>query len=118
MNLSQERQETILREHLAKLGRQVEFGVELVSLQQDADKVTVTLKNNITGKLEEAEFNWLIGADGGSSTVRKQLGIEFVVSEEGMKKMQVDGFISGDIIVNGKDISKDAMHIFGSMTDS
>jgi 3-(3-hydroxy-phenyl)propionate hydroxylase len=44
----------------------------LVGLEQDDSGVTAILANG-----ERLRADWLVGADGGRSTVRKQLGIEF-----------------------------------------
>jgi 3-(3-hydroxy-phenyl)propionate hydroxylase len=57
---------------LRALGGTVRFGAPVADLAQDADRVTVTL-----GTGERLEADWVIGADGGRSTVRKQLGIAF-----------------------------------------
>jgi 2-polyprenyl-6-methoxyphenol hydroxylase-like FAD-dependent oxidoreductase len=52
----------------------VRFGCELTSFEQDADSVTVFLKT-AAGRSETMRAAYLAGCDGGSSTVRKQLGI-------------------------------------------
>lgn len=52
----------------------VRYGLELVDFVQDADGVTVTaLKAD--GTLQRFRCRYLVGTDGGSSTVRKKLGI-------------------------------------------
>jgi 2-polyprenyl-6-methoxyphenol hydroxylase-like FAD-dependent oxidoreductase len=65
------RTEEILRSRLAELGAQVELSTELLDFIQDADGVTATLN---TGTVRA---RYLVGADGGRSTVRKRLGIAF-----------------------------------------
>ena len=50
----------------------VRFGAPLTGLVQDADSVTAAL-----GDGETVRADWMIGADGGRSTVRKLLEIEF-----------------------------------------
>lgn len=52
----------------------VRFGRELVSFSQTADEVGATTRA-ATGEISELRASYLVGADGGSSTVRKQLGI-------------------------------------------
>jgi 2-polyprenyl-6-methoxyphenol hydroxylase-like FAD-dependent oxidoreductase len=52
----------------------VRFGCELVEFRQDADGVTATVR--ATGKTETIRADYLVGCDGGASTVRKQLGIK------------------------------------------
>jgi 3-(3-hydroxy-phenyl)propionate hydroxylase len=46
-----------------------------VDVNQDADRVTVTAQT--PGGLERFEADWLVGADGGRSAVRKCAGVEF-----------------------------------------
>jgi 2-polyprenyl-6-methoxyphenol hydroxylase-like FAD-dependent oxidoreductase len=52
----------------------VRFGCELLSFVQDATGVTATAKSG--GKTETIRADYLVGCDGGGSTVRKQLGIK------------------------------------------
>ena len=52
----------------------VRFGCELLSFTQDANGVTATVKSK--GKTETIRAAYLVGCDGGGSTVRKQLGIK------------------------------------------
>ncbi|SCK15364.1 2-polyprenyl-6-methoxyphenol hydroxylase [Variovorax sp. HW608] len=54
----------------------VRFGWRLESFVQDADGVTSALKNTATGENMSVRSKYLIGCDGGTSTVRTQLGIE------------------------------------------
>jgi 2-polyprenyl-6-methoxyphenol hydroxylase-like FAD-dependent oxidoreductase len=69
------RTEEILRERLAELGARVELSTELTDFTQDADGVTATLTAD--GTVETVRARYLVGADGGRSTVRKRLGIAF-----------------------------------------
>jgi len=55
-----------------RLSSPVRFGAGVVSLSQDASAVEVTLEN---GSREKGDY--LIGADGANSAVRRALGIEF-----------------------------------------
>ena len=55
-------------------GRLVRFGWELTSFTQDAASVTAKVRSSRRGRNVRAPY--LVGCDGGSSTVRKQLGIE------------------------------------------
>ncbi len=52
----------------------VRFCCELISLTQDAHSVTAQVCNK--GAEETIRADYLVGCDGGSSTVRKQLGIQ------------------------------------------
>ncbi|WP_214416069.1 FAD-dependent monooxygenase [Sphaerisporangium fuscum] len=69
------RTEEILRERLARLGVRVEPSTELTGFTQDPDGVTATLVAG--GRTETVRARYLVGADGGRSTVRKRLGIAF-----------------------------------------
>ncbi len=69
------RTEEILRERLAELGGRVELSTELTDFTQDVDGVTATLTTG--GTVETVRARYLVGADGGRSTVRRRLGIPF-----------------------------------------
>jgi len=64
--------ERVLAETLAGYGTVPERGVSLVSFTQDADGVTAVLD---TG--EQVRADYLVGADGAHSVVRKGLGLSF-----------------------------------------
>jgi 2-polyprenyl-6-methoxyphenol hydroxylase-like FAD-dependent oxidoreductase len=51
----------------------VRYGCELLSFTQDQGSVTATVKSG--GNISEIEAQYLVGCDGGSSVVRRQLGI-------------------------------------------
>src|SRR5262245_25878997 len=53
----------------------IRFGQRVVDFAQHADRVTVALERD--GARTAIEASWLIGADGGRSTIRKVLGVEF-----------------------------------------
>lgn len=68
--------EAILRHRLAELGGSVEFGCRLVDFRDDADGgVTATLQRESVAETVHAAY--LVGADGGRSTVRRRLGLAF-----------------------------------------
>jgi 2-polyprenyl-6-methoxyphenol hydroxylase-like FAD-dependent oxidoreductase len=75
--LPQSETERLLDEHLNGLGVQVERSVELIQFAAAADKVVSKLRH-ADGHEETIETAWLIGCDGAHSTVRHQLGMEFV----------------------------------------
>ncbi|MBB5866967.1 2-polyprenyl-6-methoxyphenol hydroxylase-like FAD-dependent oxidoreductase [Allocatelliglobosispora scoriae] len=62
----------LLTEHALELGAELRRGTELVGLRQDDDAVTVELADGTT-----LRTRWLVGCDGGRSTVRKLLGVAF-----------------------------------------
>ncbi len=53
----------------------VRFGCEFLSLTQDERRVIAQVKT-LDGKNEQIRAQYLVGCDGGASSVRKQLGIE------------------------------------------
>ncbi|WP_251094258.1 FAD-dependent oxidoreductase [Streptomyces sp. Caat 7-52] len=69
--------EEVLREALAGLGVHVEWGVRLENFGQDPEGVTATLRT-ADGGTEAVRVPWLVGTDGGHSTVRKVLGLPLV----------------------------------------
>lgn len=73
--LGQSGTEAILRNRLAEFGVRVELGTALSAFTQDATGVTATLTRD--GAEEIVRAAYLVGADGGRSTVRKALGIAF-----------------------------------------
>ena len=74
--LGQDDNERLMGEKLRELGQSVAWNTELVSLTQDADKVTATLKlpDATTRTITAA---WVAGCDGAHSAVRELNGITF-----------------------------------------
>ena len=72
LGLAQDRTETHLRDVLSELGGRVRYGTELADLRQDANKVTVEMRDGAT-----AEYDYVIGADGARSRTRGLLNIDF-----------------------------------------
>ncbi len=62
----------LLAERAAELGTEVRRGSEVVALTQDDEGVTAALADGT-----ELRGRYLVGCDGGRSTVRKLLGIDF-----------------------------------------
>jgi 2-polyprenyl-6-methoxyphenol hydroxylase-like FAD-dependent oxidoreductase len=62
----------LLAERAAELGAEVRRSCEVVGLSQDDDGVTVELADGA-----QVRSRYLVGCDGGRSTVRKLLGVEF-----------------------------------------
>ena len=89
----QARTELILRERLRALGGEVEFGKALATFAQDEHGVDATLS---TGEMVRADF--LVGSDGGHSTVRKVLGLQLQGEAVDEKPMVV-----ADVEIEGLD---------------
>lgn len=64
--------ERILNERALELGTEIRRGCEVVGLTQDEDGVSVALSDGTT-----LRSRYLVGCDGGRSTVRKLLGVDF-----------------------------------------
>ncbi|MBN6033778.1 FAD-dependent monooxygenase [Amycolatopsis sp. 195334CR] len=62
----------LLEEHATGLGAQVRHGCEVSGFEQDDEGVTVELTSG-----ERLRSRYLVGCDGGRSTVRKLLGVGF-----------------------------------------
>ncbi|SHN48070.1 2-polyprenyl-6-methoxyphenol hydroxylase [Cryptosporangium aurantiacum] len=62
----------LLTERAVELGAEIRRGVELVGLSQDEDGVTAELADGT-----QVHSRYLVGCDGGRSTVRKLLGVGF-----------------------------------------
>ncbi|MBU3067927.1 FAD-dependent monooxygenase [Nocardia sp. NEAU-G5] len=73
--LGQSDTEAILRSRLAEFGVEVELSTALVTFTQDAEGVAAVLAG--PGGPETMRADYLVGADGGRSTVRKTLAIVF-----------------------------------------
>jgi 2-polyprenyl-6-methoxyphenol hydroxylase-like FAD-dependent oxidoreductase len=104
--LPQWRTQEILFERLVELGGEVAFGQELVTLVQDADGV---IAGFATGAVIRARY--VVGADGGRSTVRKLLGI-------GMTGQTIDPnpILVADVCIPALD--RDNWHVFPPRDES
>ncbi len=71
----QNRTETVLREHLAKLGGSIERPVKATAFVPGEDGVEVTLDHG--DRKERCVVRYLVGCDGAHSTVRHGLGFQF-----------------------------------------
>ncbi|MCQ9615768.1 FAD-dependent oxidoreductase [Paenalcaligenes niemegkensis] len=96
--------EQIMRERLNELGHCVEFGCELIGLEQDSSGVTA----RVIGPSGEEIFQagYLVGADGGRSLVRKTIGVDFPGKTLGVRA------IVADVVLTGLD--RDAWHQFNN----
>lgn len=92
-----------LRERLEDLGGRVDHGTRLVAYEQDATGVTADLA--IADGVERVRSRYLVGADGGSSTVRRSAGIAFTGTTD-----ESDRMIVADLSLTG--LSADRWHIW------
>jgi 2-polyprenyl-6-methoxyphenol hydroxylase-like FAD-dependent oxidoreductase len=126
--LGQSQLEAILRARLAEFGVRVELGTELVGLSQDADGLTARLSTGggrpaaggagaagsggvgSGGVVEEIRVDFLVGADGGASFVRKAVGVAFPGTTDEAFRVLV-----GDVAAPGLDPGSG--HWFASAAD-
>ncbi|MEU6285556.1 FAD-dependent oxidoreductase [Streptomyces sp. NPDC047028] len=69
--------EDVLRTAAERRGVPVEWDTRLTGFEDTGDGVTATLRHE-NGETETVRAAWLLGTDGGHSTVRKQLGLQLV----------------------------------------
>jgi 2-polyprenyl-6-methoxyphenol hydroxylase-like FAD-dependent oxidoreductase len=89
------RVEAALRQQLESLGGRVEYGRSLEQLSQDDQAVSAQLKSD-DGTSTQIRIRWLVGCDGGKSTVRHLAGISFLGETiETYRMMLADVHVSG-----------------------
>ncbi|MEO3892226.1 FAD-dependent monooxygenase [Nonomuraea sp. B5E05] len=96
--------EDVLTQHLHNLGVRVERQTELTGLRQESEHVTATLQH-ADGSSEQVRAQYLIGADGVHSAVRRLAGISF----EGGTYEQ--SFLVADLHVDGLP-DAESLHLF------
>jgi len=74
-DLPQNLLEPILLEAAGQRGSSIRFNTEFVDLVQDADGVSATVKDRLSGETYEIRAKYLIGADGGRSRVAEVIGL-------------------------------------------
>lgn len=99
MVFSQPPVERALRERVAAMDDvTVALGVEVTALAQDAQGVTLSLRGD--GAPSEVRARWVIGCDGGSSTVRGLVGIT-------LEDLDFDEpWLVVDVLVNDRGLAK------------
>ncbi|OIJ27875.1 FAD-dependent oxidoreductase [Nocardioides luteus] len=73
-NVPQHILEPVLRAGAERLGADLRFSTELVEVSQDEDGVTAVVRHRESGRTETVRAKYVVGADGGRSTVAEQLG--------------------------------------------
>ncbi|MFS7876165.1 FAD-dependent oxidoreductase [Streptomyces asiaticus] len=100
--------ERCLRERLAEFGHAPLYGHELTGVDQDDDGVSARIATSSGERTVRAAY--LVGADGGSSFVRKSLDIGFPGRTLGVRAVVAD--------VRADGVSTDAWHRWGQGTDA
>jgi 2-polyprenyl-6-methoxyphenol hydroxylase-like FAD-dependent oxidoreductase len=98
--IPQWRVEETLRELLAGFGVEVEYGRAVVGLEQDPHRVVAELADG-----SGVAADYLVGSDGGSSTVRRLLGVTFLGETNEDVRMLV-----ADVRLEG--LSRDFWHMW------
>ncbi|WP_370942140.1 FAD-dependent monooxygenase [Amycolatopsis sp. cg5] len=78
---AQDQIDRVLLAAAGERGVDVRFSTELESLSQDESGVTAVLLNRATGERSTVTADYLVGADGSSSRVRKELGITMEIED-------------------------------------
>lgn len=94
-NIAQNYLEPVILNRAMALGADIRFNSELTQVTQDADGVTATVRYRPTGQEYTIRARYLLGADGGRSTVADQAGFDF----EGQGKLgyAVNAYIEADL---------------------
>jgi len=98
----------ILRNFLAIPGAEVRWNTRVTGVAQNSDGVTVTMESD--GGTQAIHCDWLIGADGGSSTVRRAAGQSFdgythperLISTNLVYDFEARGFARANFIIDPK----------------
>ncbi|MFI9163369.1 FAD-dependent monooxygenase [Kitasatospora aureofaciens] len=106
--LSQPTFEQILRDRLAELGATIHWATEVTGLQQDEDGATATVRTPAGQSTVRARY--VVGADGGRSTVRSLAGIELHGTSYPDQRWHL-----GDVRVTG--LSRHCQHLWASAQD-
>ncbi|MFF1823307.1 FAD-dependent oxidoreductase [Kribbella sp. NPDC058245] len=101
LDLPQTLFEPILISTAASRGAKVRFNTEYLSLEQDDDGVTATVRDRLSGKTYQIRAKYLIGADGGRSKVAQDINLPMAGA------MDIEGSMN---IVFEADLSKYVAH--------
>ncbi|MGW6194748.1 FAD-dependent oxidoreductase [Kribbella sp. NPDC055110] len=101
--MPQYRTDAVLHDRLEQLGGKVEYGRELAGFDQDSMSVTATVIGD--DGPERITARYLVGADGGSSAVRKHLDVGFLGETR-----EADRMLIVDAITTG--LSRDRWHVW------
>jgi NADPH-dependent dioxygenase len=103
LSIPQYATERILEDHLTALGGKVEWQTTLDRLQDRGDHVEATLTRS--GGDEVVRARWVVGADGGRSRVREQVGLRLDRSDAGAT------FVLADVKTR-TNLTEDEGHVF------
>ncbi|MGH3391593.1 MAG: FAD-dependent monooxygenase, partial [Actinomadura sp.] len=73
--VAQDALEPLLRERAEAFGATLRYNTEVVSLEQDDEGVTATVRDRGTGAVDRIRSRYVVAADGNRSPIRGRLGI-------------------------------------------
>jgi 2-polyprenyl-6-methoxyphenol hydroxylase-like FAD-dependent oxidoreductase len=99
--------ETVLAARASAMGAEIRRGCAVKQLEQSADGVTIRAGN------ETARARWLVGCDGGRSTIRKLAGFEFVGTDPEFTGYSIDMELADlDSLPRGRHYTATGMYTF------
>jgi 2-polyprenyl-6-methoxyphenol hydroxylase-like FAD-dependent oxidoreductase len=101
MLIAQSDTDLCLRSQLERFGGRVEYGKRLISYEDRGEGIVATVEGS--GTAEQVSARFLVGADGGASAVRKQMGVDFVGTTD-----ESDRLIVADVTLDG--LRRDRWH--------
>jgi 2-polyprenyl-6-methoxyphenol hydroxylase-like FAD-dependent oxidoreductase len=103
--VSQDALEPIVKVKAEEFGASLHFSSEMVSLEQDADRVTAVIRHRDTGDTFRARAPYLIAADGSHSAIRQALGIP--MRGHGLLSKSVTIYFRADVapLMRGRNLS-------------
>ena len=104
LSLPQSATERILEEQALRLGATIERRVRLIGFEEEPGQVVVEVARG-EGERETLRAPWVIGCDGGRSTVRERVGIPF----DGARYAET--FVLGDVTLDWA-LPDDEVHVF------
>ena len=105
LDVPQSTTERLLGDHLSALGGEVERGIELVGIEQEADGVTGLLQH-VDGQLETVAARYLCGCDGSHSAVRDLTRLPF------FGKRYEEEWMLADVRIEAAPFARDEATIF------
>lgn len=97
--IPQHRTDAALHDRLTSLGGTVEYRCDLTELTQTPDTVTAT--RSTPDGTDTVTARYVVGADGGASTVRRQAGIGFVgTTDDADRMLIIDATVDGGLSRN------------------
>ncbi|RKT55623.1 FAD-dependent monooxygenase [Saccharothrix australiensis] len=79
---AQDQIDIVLAEAAVAAGARIRFAAKVCGLHQDDDGVTVRLVDPTTGRGDTVRARYVVGADGASSRVRRELGVRMPLEDD------------------------------------